>query len=202
MTACLARSSKSFGDHHALFRTARFPGDCQKARHWRAFAPAFRSLRRRFQAQPRFRAPCLWGEIPVSPMQIASFLLLNATRLHDPSPLCSFGFNILLELGAGSPLGGNDHVATSFRRVTRGFAKQDPHLRARNRQRPKPGARLTGSRPSAWVAALCTTPRAANSAFDIGYNSPSAAKRTITNAVGGARAVALVSPPVLPLSFF
>ncbi len=30
-----------------------------------------------------------------------------------------------------------------------------------NVQRPKPGARLTGSRPSAWVAALCTTPRAA-----------------------------------------
>ena len=30
--------------HHALFRTVRFPGDCQKACHWRAFAPASRSL--------------------------------------------------------------------------------------------------------------------------------------------------------------
>jgi hypothetical protein len=36
--------------HHAFFLTARFPGDGQEARNWRAFAAAFRSPRRPFLA--------------------------------------------------------------------------------------------------------------------------------------------------------
>ena len=36
--------------HHALFRTARFPGDGQEARNWRALGPASRSQRRPFLA--------------------------------------------------------------------------------------------------------------------------------------------------------
>ena len=49
-TACLARSSKSSQVHHAFFLTARFPGDYQEARNWRAFAAAFWSPRRPFLA--------------------------------------------------------------------------------------------------------------------------------------------------------
>ena len=47
---------------------------CQKARQWRAFAPASRSLQRRFLVQPRFREVCLWARNLVSPRQIAVVL--------------------------------------------------------------------------------------------------------------------------------
>jgi hypothetical protein len=44
----LVGSFESSRAHHAFFLTARFPGDGQEARNWRAFADAFRSPRTPF----------------------------------------------------------------------------------------------------------------------------------------------------------
>jgi len=56
--------------HHAFFLTARFPGDGQEARNWRAFAAAFRSPRTAFLARMRFGRFVSGRRNPVSPMQI------------------------------------------------------------------------------------------------------------------------------------
>ena len=50
LTAATSPNTPSAMPSHAVFLTARFPGDGQEAHKWRALAAAFRSPRRPFLA--------------------------------------------------------------------------------------------------------------------------------------------------------